>query len=57
MSKGEPVEIHPSFLDHKHNETSLGLLVFYTWLGVVAVILIGAIIALKHRHRVRFLGI
>ena len=52
VSKGEPVEIHPPFLDQTSHDSSLSILVFYSWIGVVTVMVIGAFIALKHRHRV-----
>jgi hypothetical protein len=52
LSKGEPVEIHPSFLDQNAHDSSLSVLVFYSWIGVVTVMVIGAFIVLKQRHRV-----
>lgn len=46
------MEIHPSYLDVSSHDASLSILVFYTWIGVVIIMMIGAFIALKHRHRV-----
>ncbi len=52
LTHGESLTRHQPVPKQSGHDSSLPILVFYTWIGVVTVMIIGAFIALKQRHRV-----